>query len=202
MNFKAKLTTGVVTASLFAAAFAPAAAFADTNVVIKDNGKDSFNLAVVKNKKTTKVWQYNGTAVINKVGVLQNTGGNKANGNTGGTVDVDSGNATSNVTNNTTTGGNTANVNPCGCPDGNTTVKITDNGTNSTNIAIVSSSNVSMVGQVNETLVVNAVFVGQNTGGNTASGNTGGDVTIDSGNASSTVNNNTTTGGNTVNPTP
>ena len=188
----------MVTASLFAAAFAPAAAFADTSVVIKDNGADSFNLAVVKSKNKTKVQQYNGTVVINKVGVWQNTGGNSANYNTGGSTTVNSGNATSTVTNNTTTGGNSASVNPCGCPQGDITVKITDNGADSTNIVVVKDTNVTKVEQINETLVVNKVWVGQNTGGNEANYNTGGNVSVDSGNATSTVTNNTTTGGNSL----
>ncbi len=201
-NYKTRLTTSIVTLALFASTLAPAAAFADTTVTVNGNGAGSTSNVVVVNKKKVKVRQTNRTAVVNLVGVFQNTGGNSANNNTGnGAVTVDSGSTTSNITNSTTTGGNDATVNPCDCPLGNTTVNVVGNGAGSDNTVIVVNKNKFKVTQTNETLVVNGVLVGQNTGGNSADYNTGGGgVDVNSGNATSTVNNTTTTGGNVLNP--
>lgn len=202
IDFKKKIAAGIVTGALLVSAFGPAAAFADTTVVIKDNGAGSTNNATVKNKKKVNVRQTNRTAVVNLTGVFQNTGGNTANNNTGaGDVNVDSGKAESSVNNNTTTGSNSATIDPCGCPDGNTTVRIRDNGAGSTNTVEVKNKSELNVNQTNETLVVNGTLVDQNTGGNHANNNTGdGGVDVNSGGATSTVTNTTVTGGNTLSP--
>lgn len=202
MNIKQKLTSAAVIGAMMASVVAPTS-FAATAVKVKKNGAGSTNTATVVNKKKTTVSQYNGTAVVNIVGVLQNTGVNSANGNTGdGKVDVNSGDATSAVTNRTTTEGNNATVNSCGCPEGDTNVVIKKNGAGSTNTATVVSTSKTKIEQANETLVVNGVLVAQNTGGNSANGNTGsGGVDVNSGNAESTVTNTTTTGGNEYAPT-
>lgn len=202
-NFKTRLTTGIVTFAILASSFTPVAAFAaNTNVTISDNGAGSTNNVTVKNKNKVKVRQTNRTAVVNLVGVFQNTGGNSANDNTGsGNVTVDSGSATSNVTSNTTTGGNDATVNPCGCPNPTPTVNVTGNGADSNNDVTIKSKSKFKVTQTNETLVINGVLVAQNTGLNHANDNTGdGTVSVDSGNAGSTVTNDVTTGGNVLNP--
>lgn len=197
-NLKTKLTTGLVTAGILAASFAPSALAA--NVKIKDNGAKSHNTVVASTKKVTSVSQYNGTAVVNLVGVGQNTGGNKANANTGkkSTVTVSSGNAKATVTNTTTTGGNSATVNGCCCGAEGGDVVIKDNGALSHNHAYVSDKCITKAEQASETLVVNGVLVGQNTGHNSASYNTGGTISVDSGNAVADVSNSTTTGNNTL----
>ncbi len=199
-NLKVKLTAGLATAALLATTVAPAA-FADTNT-IRGNGAGSTNKIKVKNKNKTEVTQSNATAVINLTGVLQNTGGNTANNNTGnGNVTVNSGNATSTVTNTTTSSSNTANVDLCGCPTGDTTNEIKNNGAGSYNKIKVKNFNKTEVEQTNEVLVVNGTLVAQNTGSNHANNNTGdGDTTVDSGNATANVTNNTTTGSNVLNP--
>jgi len=204
MNIKTKIATAIITGSFLAATVLPAVAFGDTGkVVIKKNGAGSTNTATVKNKNKVGVKQANLTAVGNFVVVLQNTGLNSANGNTGdGKVDVNSGDATSTVRNTTTTGENVANVDPCGtCQPGDTTVKIVKNGADSTNRVTVENESKTEVMQFNGTLVINAVVVAQNTGLNSANGNTGdGEINVDSGNAESTITNNTTTGGNVYTP--
>ena len=203
-DLKKKIAAGIATAALLATTFGPVAAFADTTVVIKDNGAGSNNSSTVKNKKKVKVRQSNRTAVINLTGVHQDTGGNTANNNTGdGNVNVDSGNATSTVTNTTTTVGNSATIDPCACPDGDTTVRIVGNGADSINTSNVTNKSKFKVTQSNATLVVNGTLVDQDTGGNHANNNTGdGGVDVDSGAATSTITNTTTIGGNTLTPAP
>lgn len=200
-NLKVKLATGVATAALLATAFAPAA-FADTIIRYRNTGAGSLNKTKIHKENKVKVEQYNSTAVVNLVGVLQNTGGNSATNNTGdGDIHVNSGNANGTVGNTTITGGNLANVEPCGCPDGDTRVIFRNTGAGSTNKVVIEETNETKVTQENETLVVNGVLVGQNTGLNSASGNTGdGDVTVDSGDATATVSNYTATSGNVLNP--
>lgn len=80
----------------------------DVENTIQGNGSDSVNKIKTVNKKKTEVTQSNSTAVINLVGVFQNTGDNQANNNTGdGDVTVGSGDADATVSNSTTTGSNT-----------------------------------------------------------------------------------------------
>lgn len=67
-------------------------------------------------------------------------------------------------------------------------LEISGNGVNSTNKIIVNNSNSTNVGQTNEMVVETEIVSLALTGGNKANSNTGGDVSIDTGNASSTVN--------------
>lgn len=196
-NLKTKLATGILTAGILASSFVPAAFAA--NVKIKGTGAMSVNHAHVKTKKVTEVSQYNGTAVVNLVGVGQNTGGNSSSFNTGkkSATTVSSGRAVANVTNSTETGSNNADVNGCCCGgEENTDVVIKNTGALSHNHVSVSDKCITKAEQSNETLVVNGVLVGQNTGLNSASFNTGGTTSVDSGNASANVTNTTTTGSN------
>lgn len=185
-SVKTKITTGLVTATFLAGLVAPAA-FADTDVTIHDNGESSTNKVKVKNKHVTKVKQKNTTNVVNTVGLTQSTGNNKANKNTGGDVTLTSGNAMADVTLETTTGGNTATVDGCGCVVGDTTVTVDGNGADSTNKVKISNTNITKAVQKNTTTVTNVVSIGQTTGGNTANSNTGGSVDVTSGDANATV---------------
>jgi len=71
--------------------------------------------------------------------------------------------------------------------DGTPTCEISGNGNKSTNTCIVVKKNVMVSVKKNKAVVGNIVLVGANTGGNSASGNTGGSTTVDSGNATVTV---------------
>ena len=77
-----------------------------------------------------------------------------------------------------------------------TNITISGNGTDSYNKAKVSDSNTTVVEQSNVSTVGTEVYSSANTGGNTASGNTGGDVTIDTGDAKNKTTVDVTTGGN------
>src|SRR6202000_2784156 len=105
------------------------------------------------------------------------------NKNTKGSVSVTTGNASSTVNNTTTAGGNVATAPSCGCASGDTDVTVSGNGEKSTNTVKVTNSSSNSVTQFNGVLVVNGVWTVQNTGGNNANANTGGDVMITSGNA-------------------
>lgn len=83
-------------------------------------------------------------------------------------------------------------------------LEISGNGAGSNNTIEVSNSNSTGVIQKNDVEVITEVVSVANTGGNTANSNTGGDVTIDTGKASSTVNVTVSGGSNkaTVEPCP
>lgn len=200
MNLKTKIASGLVTGVVLAGVIVPAGAFAST-VKVSGNGAHSTNSVSLSNNSNSSVKQVNKTSVANLVEVGQNTGGNKANKNTGGNVMVSSGNAKSTVTNTTTVGGNAlvSTCNSCGS-SANDSVKIKGNGANSNNSVTLTNSSSSCTTQVNETMVVNGVLVEQNTGENNANMNTGGSVNVGSGNAESTVTNNTMTGDNVIAP--
>lgn len=78
-------------------------------------------------------------------------------------------------------------------------VTVANNGANSTNTVIVTNTKNCTVLQGNATLVLADVKASSSTGNNTANGNTGaGDVTVDTGNATSTASMTVTGGDNTA----
>jgi len=68
-----------------------------------------------------------------------------------------------------------------------TTVDISGNGSDSYNKVKVKNENTTVVDQTNVTKVTTVVDASASTGGNKANSNTGGDVTVDTGDASNTV---------------
>lgn len=199
MNIKAKLSTGLATGAFVASMFASSAMAAD--VVVSGNGAGSENGVVVASEKNTVVGQLNVMVVENVVTAKSNTGGNKANGNTGaGNVEVVSGNATTDVTITNIGGDNTATVNDCGCPDEDVNVKIKDNGRNSVNGVVLSKTTNSIFLQGGVMLVGNSVTAKAKTGKNKANNNTGkGTKSVTSKNAKTTVNVRNVGGSNTLN---
>jgi len=160
---------------------------------IKNNGAGSNNKIKVKSTSSSVVSQTNTAVFVTEVGATTNTGGNKANKNTGGTTSVTSGAALTNV-------GvlNTANVNTysnsngqcgCGCCDhiGNWNVVISGNGADSWNKVKVSENCAHAHIQSNSANIYNGVVSVTQTGGNTSSKNTNGDVTVTTGAATTTV---------------
>lgn len=199
MSIKQKIGGAIAIGSLALSILAPVSAFADS-VTVQGNGADSTNVAGILNVNATSVSQTNATVAITLVSSTASTGGNNANGNTGGDVKIDTGTATSTV--NTTVGGstNTANL-PCGCSGGPTDITVKNNGAGSTNVAGAANINLSRTRQRNITLAGTAVRSRARTGGNTANGNTGpGSVDVLSGNSSSTVTTTVTGSSNTLNP--
>lgn len=77
-----------------------------TDTLISGNGEGSTNLVKVKSKKSTVVSQYAKTKVKAKASVKAKTGKNIADDNTGGTVDVTTGNGTNTVGVTVSGGGN------------------------------------------------------------------------------------------------
>lgn len=189
MNIKYKIATAFATGTMMAAMVVPSA-FAANNVTIQGNGKNSDSKVKIADKNTTTVVQGNLTVVGTSVVVLANTGGNKANGNTGsGDKSVNSGKVTNKV--GVTVGGNTNTATlptSCGCDTGDNDITVQGNGKNSNNKVKVVNKNETTVIQGNASIVLTGVFLDANTGGNKANGNTGdGDITVGSGKVKNTV---------------
>ncbi len=186
ISYTKKLGTAFATATLIASVFAPIAS-ADTNVTVSDNGHASNNTVNVTNNNTVNVTQSNVMTVGLNINSSANTGGNSANGNTGGNVTISTGNATSNVTVAVEGGSNTADLSNCGCGTTNDTVEIKDNGGKSKNKVTINNKNSKKVTQTSVVTVSAGVNSKAKTGYNKANKNTQGNVNVTTGDSESTV---------------
>ena len=181
-----KLGTVIATAALFGSVLAPAA-FADT-ITVAHNGAGSDNDVSLSNKNSLKVYQSNVTVVGTHIYQYANTGHNEANGNTGGDVSINTGDA-SNKAHVEVAGGNNSVILPeqCGCRH-DTEIKVKDNGANSENDVKVKNHHSTTVEQSSSTSVHTKIKQKSNTGYNDANWNTNGDSSgdpsIDTGKAS------------------
>lgn len=180
-----KIVTAAATVSLVFGTLVPSA-FASTTLEISGNGSSSDNSATVTQTNTNTVTQSNTANISNHVDSHSDTGGNSANDNTGGNTRIDTGNSSSSVDLRTKANVNVANTPNCNC-NGDTSVLISGNGSRSENEANVTNSNSNEVFQTNDARINNHVDVNGNTGDNDANRNTGGDVTVITGHASSDV---------------
>lgn len=178
-----KIATAVSSAALIVSSFAtPLLA---TTVEVTGNGANSESTAEVTQTTNTTVTQTNDANISNNVSVSANTGGNDANKNTGGDVSIKTGDSSANVEVANAANSNKAEVSGC-CASG-LNVKIAGNGAYSENEAEVKTDNKVNVDQDNTAKINNKVYVDQNTGYNDANKNTGGDVAVETGDASATV---------------
>ena len=180
-NYKRRLGTAIATVAILANGLMPAA-FASTEIVISGNGSGSDNFVNVSQSSNTSVTQNNTANVTNNVSANAKTGGNDANFNTGGDVTIDTGKASVNTTVSNTLNSNAAEVNCCN--GGNTNVTVSGNGAESNNTVVLDQNTNTSVNQKNTANVHNYVDADAKTGYNDANSNTGGDVTIKTGNAS------------------
>jgi hypothetical protein len=179
MTFRRRLATAIATGALVLNSFATSA-FAAT-VEISGNGSDSDNDAYIDLKKTNSIAQYNDAYIDNNVDVKASTGGNDANDNTGGDVNVDTGDSDVAVSVANLLNKNSAAI-AC-CESGDTSVKIAGNGHKSDNKVDLDLDSENEIYQENDADVDNDVDVDAETGDNEANDNTGGDVEVDTGNS-------------------
>ncbi len=180
-KFKKQLLSVLATGAVFASMVSPA--FAD-EYVINGNGYSANSTINVAQTSNNTVVQNNTANVSNYVNATASTGHNSANQNTGGSVGIQTGNATVNTSVNNTLNSNWAKID-C-CPGvGNTTVNITGNGAYSKNKVSLNETSNNSVYQDNNAYVDNNVNATAKTGGNDANQNTGNgtSVLISTGNA-------------------
>jgi hypothetical protein len=159
----------------------------DVKLNISGNGAYSDNKVDLDKTNNTEVFQTNNAYVKNNVSTDAKTGGNDANGNTGGDVYVQTGNAKTNVDVSTAANANVANVGG-GTGHGNDVeAVISGNGAYSeSDIYLDLIREVSLV-QDNDANVTNDIDADATTGWNDANYNTGGDVAIKTGKAVASV---------------
>lgn len=151
------------------------------NVKISGNGADSNNDAKVKVNSNLNVYQVNDADVNNNISVDANTGGNEAEKNTGGDVEIKTGDADVTVDVENAVNQNVANVG--GGNGGSVDIEISGNGADSKNKVDLDLDNNVKVIQTNDADINNSVDVDAASGDNEAEKNTGGDVSIDTGDA-------------------
>ena len=179
-NIRRRVVSAAAAGAMLLSTAGPAFAAA-TTIEISGNGAFTDNYATVEQENETKVVQDNDANVVNKVNSSADTGNNDAKFNTGGDVTVKTGAAETKTDISNVLNTNSAEVD-C-CDQGDTNVKIQDNGAFSDNIVALEKKTETKVYQDNYANVYNDVDANANTGGNDANLNTGGDVTIMTGKA-------------------
>ncbi len=160
----------------------------NTKVTISGNGSHSDNDVRLNNSGSTQVFQTNDAIINNNVDNRENTGNNDANRNTGGTVTVLTGNATSNTSIDNRANANVVMVGGNGNGTGGSlNAVISGNGSFSDNSISLRNDPAVTVVQDNNARITNRVTNDLRTGNNDANDNTGGDVTVYTGNANATT---------------
>ena len=147
-------------------------------LVISENGSGSSSTVEIQVETTTTVEQNNQADVSNNVETNADTGSNDANDNTGGDVSVETGDIVSEVGVSTAVNSSSVDV---GCCPGDTSATISGNGSGSQNSIELAQTNDTNISVSQEASVVNRVNGNANTGDNTANDNTGGNVSIQTG---------------------
>jgi hypothetical protein len=169
---KIKMKNIFVALMTIALVIAPAAANAET-ITNSGNGVESNNTAVINQTNTTTVSQTNAAQISNNLSVKSNTGGNDANSNTGGAVNVSTGDSGVKTSVENFANQNVAKVDSCCATAGATTIGNSGNGDSSDNKAKVNNTNTTTLQQQNVAEIANVVDVFSNTGKNEANRNTG-----------------------------
>lgn len=165
----------------------------DVDVLISGNGAGSNNKADLDvnqekgSQYSTGVFQTNTAEVKNKVYTDADTGDNKAKENTGGDVSIKTGDAEATVNVSTAANANWAKVGGGDNQGGTLSMRILGNGADSTNKIYLDFDNVIALQQDNAADVYNKVDADANTGDNSAKENTGGEVSIETGDATTDV---------------
>ncbi|MBI2020748.1 hypothetical protein HYS94_05065 [Candidatus Daviesbacteria bacterium] len=148
-------------------------------LVISGNGSDSESQISITSTSETNVTQTNEANIDNNVNLDANTGGNSASGNNGD-VEITTGDINSQTT--IENSANTSNVSLSCCPDSNLTVEISGNGEDSQNSVDLDQTSDTQINVNQSANIKNSINGSANTGGNSANDNSGGNVSITTGN--------------------
>lgn len=162
-----------------------------TTVTLSGNGQSSQNFVTAGNTTTNTLNQNNTATVTNTVHTSANSGDNLVDGSTGGNVSIITGpaTATSNVVN--AVNGNMATIGSGSNTAGGYSAYIYGNGENSVSNINLDGSSATTMNQSNNSNIRNDVTATANSGGNSATSNTGGSVLVTTGaaNANASVTN-------------
>ena len=156
----------------------------DVEVEISGNGSDTENTVELGMESGVSVFQENEADVDNEVDAFAGTGKNEAKDNTGGSVSIDTGDASVTIGLSTGANWNSAMVGGSGGGAGSLSALILGNGTDSNNSILLGLGGGVLIAQANEAEVDNEVWAFAGTGANEAKDNTGGETSIDTGDAS------------------
>jgi hypothetical protein len=193
-HMKKSILSVVATGALLLNLATPA--LAASTITISGNGSDSSNAVNTTTSNTTTVTQHNTATVANTVTASGNTGNNNANENTGGSTAVMTGGATTKVSIDNTLNKNVASVPTASADPVN--LNVMNNGSDSLNNIINSQTGNTVVEQDNVANVANTVNANAKTGSNNTNKNTGGDVSVMTGNADTLVGISTSANSNTA----
>lgn len=183
-KFQKRIASAIAAGSLLLNTALPVLA-QTTTLVITGNGAESNNTVDVDQTASTTVVQSNTANISNTVDANADTGKNDANGNTGGSVSITTGDASTGVAISNTANSNVADVNGCCAVD--VDVEVSGNGYGSENEAELDLNTDTSVFQTNYAKIKNDVDADSDTGKNDANWNTGGDVSINTGDATTEV---------------
>ncbi len=194
-----RVVTGIASLALFFNAAMPALA-----TTVEITGNDGVENTVLLNQNnTTGVVQTNNADIDNHVSVTASTGGNEAEHTTGGNVTIKTGDAETTTTVTNQANVNVATVEDCATCGTGADVLISGNGDGSKNLVDLDINQKSgenaagtFVTQTNTADIYNDVDGSAKTGRNEAEHVTGGNVTIDTGDATSNVTVSTTANAN------
>lgn len=153
----------------------------ENNLAVSGNGADSTSNIGYTSSSQTSVNINQKSNIINDILGNANTGNNSTDNNTGGNTSIETGNISvkAEIGNSTNFAFVTAPSDPGGK---GINVKIFGNGSGSTNSILLNLNSSTDININNDATISNFLLWQANTGGNTAKGNTGGDVSIKTGN--------------------
>ena len=151
-----------------------------SDATIEGNGAKSYNKIFLLDVCDSDVYQKNSTNVSTHLSLYSSTGNNTSSYNTGSGSSIETGSASSSAFVTVLGGGNTAIAPNCCLCDGHADEEtIQDNGFKSTNLIKSKDINKSEVTQKSWTSVRTYAKLKSNTGRNRSSGNTGGESSIE-----------------------
>jgi hypothetical protein len=148
-------------------------------IVITDNGSGSSNEVSTQVETTTTVEQTNESNISNEVVTEANTGGNEASGNTGGDVNLTTGDVNQNLSVENSVNRSVVETECCGQ---DATVTISGNGAGSENSGLLALNSNTGIYIEQRTDIKNKIEGVANTGENSANSNTNGNISIGTGN--------------------
>lgn len=155
----------------------------DVDVQISGNGSGSENNVDLDMAGKVEIFQENKADVENHIDAFAGTGKNEAKDNTGGSVSIETGDASVTVGVSTAANWNSAKVGGSGGGLGTLSALILGNGSDSDNEIELELGSGVLIVQGNEADVENDVWAFAGTGKNEAKDNTGGDASIETGDA-------------------
>ena len=178
MNFR-KLSALPLIAALFAILLQSAIVFVRAEEIeVTGNGSESVNTVSAEISQTTSVVQENNASIENSVDTSADTGGNTASDNTGGSVQIETGDIIEELTIENAVNSSFVDI-PC-C-ESDFSAEISGNGEGSENTINISEENNTEIYISQNADIDNRVEGSANTGNNSANDNTGGNILIDTG---------------------